>query len=66
MSTVTDITVQGGERHLVEGDVKDVERLILAAARGSILEFAWFTDARTGEAVGINPDCVVMLRAGEE
>ena len=44
--------------------VKDVERLILNAARGSIMEFAWFTEIQTGESVAINPDHVVMLRAG--
>jgi len=26
------------------------------------MEFAWFIDVDTGERVGINPDCVVMLR----
>jgi hypothetical protein len=64
MSAITEITVLGGERHRVEGDVKAVERTILGAARGSIMEFAWFTDARTGATVGINPDSVMMLRAG--
>ena len=63
MNSVTEITVLGGERHRVEGDVKDVERLILNAARGSIMEFAWFTDAQSGKSLGVNPDCVVMLQA---
>ena len=52
-----------GERYRVEGDVKQVERMILDAARGSIMQFAWLTDAQTGERVAINPECVVMLRA---
>jgi hypothetical protein len=56
MSPITEITVLGGERHRVEGDIKDVERLILNAARGSIMEFAWLTDAQSGESLGINPD----------
>lgn len=64
MTSITEITLYGGERHRVEGDIRDVERSLLDAARGSILEFAWLTDAETGEAVGINPDCVVMLRPG--
>jgi hypothetical protein len=64
MSSTTEITIHGGERHRVQGDVKDVERLILNAARGSIMEFAWFTEIQTGESVAINPDHVVMLRAG--
>jgi hypothetical protein len=63
MSSITQITLVGGERQQVQGDLKAVERLILAAARGSIMELAWFTDARTGESIGINPECVVMIRA---
>jgi hypothetical protein len=63
VSPTTDITVLGGERYRVEGDVTDVERLILAAARGSIMELAWLVEAETGERLGLNPECVVMLRA---
>jgi hypothetical protein len=47
----------------VQGETTEVEGQILAAARGSILEFAWMTEARTGERIGINPDQVLMLRA---
>ena len=53
----------GGERYRVEGDTREVEQLILNAARGSIMEFAWLVDAETGERLGVNPDSVVMLRA---
>ena len=53
----------GGERFRVEGEAKDVERAILDAARGSIMELAWFVEAHTGERIGINPECVLMLRA---
>ena len=63
MASITQITVLGGERYRVEGKAKDVERLILDAARGSIMQFAWLTDAQTGDLVGINPECVVMLRS---
>jgi hypothetical protein len=63
MSSMTDITVVGGQRFRVEGEAKDVERLILDAARGSLMEFTWLTDADTGESVGVNPECVVLLRA---
>jgi hypothetical protein len=63
MSTTTEITVLGGDRYRVEGEARDVERLILAAARGSIMEFAWLVEAETGEPLGINPESVVMLRA---
>ena len=59
----TEISVLGGDRCRVEGAAEDVERAILAAARGSIMEFAWFEDADTGERIGINPQHVVLLRA---
>jgi hypothetical protein len=63
VSDTTEITVSGGDRYRVEGDPKDVERLILDAARGSIMELAWMIDADTGERVGVNPEHVVTLRA---
>ncbi len=53
----------GGERLLVEENAATVEAAILSAARGSIMELAWITDAETGQKIGINPDHVVMLRA---
>jgi hypothetical protein len=62
-SSKTEVFVLGGVRHCVDGDAKDVERMILAAARGSIMEFAWFVEADTGERIGVNPECVVSLRA---
>ena len=61
----TDITLVTGERLRVRGDVKEVERIIIGAARGSIMELAWVTTAETGEPVAINPESVVMLRAIE-
>lgn len=62
MNSITEITVLGGARHRVRGDVKQIEQVILDAARGSIMEFAWLTEAETGEALVVNPECVVMLR----
>ena len=59
----TEITVVGGDRYQVKGAAEDVERGILAAARGSIMELAWFEDADTNERIGINPQHVVLLRA---
>lgn len=52
----------GGERICVEGDAQGVEGTILAAARGSIMELAWFIEEASGERVGINPDHVLTLR----
>ncbi|HEY1711550.1 MAG TPA: hypothetical protein VGG07_01540 [Solirubrobacteraceae bacterium] len=59
---VTEITLVGGDRLRIDGDPRVVESSILSAARGSIMELAWMTDAQTGERVGINPDHVIMLR----
>jgi hypothetical protein len=63
LTAITEIFVLGGERVLVEGEAKQIEAAILSAARGSIMEFAWMTEADTGELVGINPEHVLMLRA---
>lgn len=63
MKPTTEITVLGGARYRVEGDAKDIERMILDSARGSIMELAWLVEAETGEHLGVNPECVVMLRA---
>jgi hypothetical protein len=62
MTSITEITLVGGERYRVNGEPKDVERLILDAARGSIMELAWLIDVQTGDSLGINPECVAMLR----
>ena len=43
-----------GERFHVEGDARHVERTILDAARGSIMQLAWLTEAETGEDLAIN------------
>jgi hypothetical protein len=61
--SITEVTLVGGERHRVSGDAKQIERLILDAARGSIMQFAWLTDAHTSEPVGVNPEYVVALRS---
>jgi hypothetical protein len=60
---VTEITLVGGERHQVDGELAEVERSILDAARGSIMEFAWLTDADTAEPFAVNPEYVMTLRA---
>jgi hypothetical protein len=63
VATTTEITVSSGDRYRVEGAPRDIERLILDAARGSIMELAWVVEIRTGEQLGVNPEHVVMLRA---
>ena len=59
---VTELTLSGGERLRVEGDPREVEAAIVAAARGSIMELAWVVEADSHERVGLNPDHVVMVR----
>jgi uncharacterized protein YlzI (FlbEa/FlbD family) len=63
MTSTTEITLVNGGHYLVQGEVKDVEQNILDAARGSIMQLSWFTDAESGEQIGINPESVVTLRA---
>lgn len=63
MTAITEITIVTGERHQVHGAVKDVERTILDAARGSIMQFAWLVECETGRELAINPDHVVMIHA---
>lgn len=63
MDSITEITLLGGARHRVGAGVREVERLILDAARGSIMQLAWLTDIETGEHLGINPEYVMTLRA---
>jgi hypothetical protein len=62
MTAMTEIILIEGSRYRVEGDAKAVEQSILDAARGSIMELAWFTEVESREQLGINPECVVMLR----
>jgi hypothetical protein len=59
----TEITVANGDRFRVEGDPKDVEKTILDAARGSIMQLAWLTEAGTRDQLAVNPEYIVMLRA---
>jgi hypothetical protein len=61
-TATTEITLVTGDRHYVEGQARDVERAILDAARGSIMELAWLVDADTRGAIGVNPEYVVLLR----
>ncbi len=59
----TEITLVTGERHAVQGALNEVEANVLAASRGALMQFAWLTDAASGEKVGINPACIVSIRA---
>jgi len=59
----TELVLVTGERYLVKGEVRQVERMILDAARGSIMQLAWLSEADTGADLAVNPEHVVMLRA---
>ncbi len=61
-ASTTEIAVATGDRYRVDGNFKDVERIILDAARGSLMQLAWFVEAETGEDLAVNPDHVVTLR----
>ncbi len=63
MTSIIEIAVITGERYRIEGDLKDVEQIVLDAARGSIMQLAWLVEAETGEDLVVNPDHVVTLRA---
>lgn len=62
-TATTEIIVVTGERHRVDGDLKAVERIILDAARGSIMQLAWLTDSETRSDLAVNPGHVVLIRA---
>ena len=62
MDDLTEVTLASGERLRVQGAIRTVESAIVSAARGSILELAWLTDARTAEPIALNPEHVLMLR----
>jgi hypothetical protein len=59
----TEITVVGGSSYRVEGDAHDVERIILDAARGSIMQLAWLVEVDSADRIAVNPAHVVALRA---
>jgi hypothetical protein len=54
-----------GERYEVGGEVADVEKTIVAAARGSIMQLAWLEEAASGRSLAVNPAHVVSIRAVE-
>jgi hypothetical protein len=58
----TEIIVVTGDRYRVKGTPKEVERIIVDAARGSILQLAWLLEAETQADLAVNPDHVVTLR----
>ena len=64
-TSTTEITLVTGDRYCVRGDSKSVERIVLDAARGSIMQLAWLVEAETGKDLAVNPHHVVILRAAD-
>jgi hypothetical protein len=58
---VTTVVLVTGERYELQGSPKEVEAAIVGASRGSIMQLAWMTEARSGRAIAINPLHVVAL-----
>jgi hypothetical protein len=61
--SATELTLVTGERYAIDGEPADVEKAILAAARGSLMQLAWLAEAESGRALGVNPAHVVSLSA---
>jgi hypothetical protein len=61
-TTATEILLVTGERYQVRGEVKHVERTILDAARGSIMQLAWLIEISSGTELAVNPEHIVSLR----
>ena len=61
--SATELTLVTGEHVVIDGDREQVEKAILAAARGSLMQFAWFAEADTARPIGVVPAHVVALRA---
>ena len=57
----TAVALVTGERYEVAGSPKEVEKAIVDASRGSIMQLAWVTEADSGRSIGINPAHVVAL-----
>jgi uncharacterized protein YlzI (FlbEa/FlbD family) len=62
-TTTTEIFLVTGERYRVRGEVKHVERTILDAARGSIMQLAWLIEVPSGTELAVNPEHIVAIRA---
>jgi len=62
--STTELTLVTGERYVVSGDPEQIEKAILAAARGSLMQFAWLEEAENARPLGVVPGHVVSLRSG--
>ncbi|HWF72503.1 MAG TPA: hypothetical protein VG186_04115 [Solirubrobacteraceae bacterium] len=63
MNTI-ELSLNTGQRFMIRGTLEEVEAAIIAASRGSIMQFAWLTD-QSGERIGVNPTAVVSIRTAD-
>jgi hypothetical protein len=61
-----EIKLQSGEVLTVEGTLEEVEKKLSDAARSGQSRLAWFTDHLSAEAIGVMPESVATLRAGDD
>jgi hypothetical protein len=61
----TKLLLTTGERVEVSGSSDDVTKLLEDASRSTSGTLAWLREAETGQAVGVNPAHVVMLRSAD-
>jgi hypothetical protein len=61
----TTVVVASGAQYRIEGSPEAVEAAIIAASRGSIMQFTWLTEAGTGRSIAINPVHVVAIEMPE-
>ena len=60
-----EIRLLNGDAFTVNGSLQEVEKRLSDAARTGQSRLAWFTELGTDAPVGVNPDHVATLRAGE-
>jgi hypothetical protein len=63
LTASTEIVLVSGTCCRVRGSAEDVEKQMLDAARGSLLELVWLTETESGRRIALNPEHVVLLRA---
>jgi hypothetical protein len=61
----TRLLLTTGDWLVVDGTTDDVTRRLEDASRSTTGTLAWLSEAEDGQAVGISPSHVVMLRPGD-
>ena len=62
----TRVLLTTGDWVVVDGPTEDVTRRLEDASRSTTGTLAWLKEVEDGEAVGISPAHVVMIRPGDE